>query len=94
MYTQSIFEGELNGRGRKKLDRVKEVSRDKSKTLERRVRIEIPTDMELSEEEMKTIVEATENEIIDVIRDAQAQQLAAKAEANEVSVGVVVSKSF
>ena len=81
-------------KGEKKLDRVKEVSRDKSKTLERRVRIEIPTDMELSEEEMKTIVEATENEIIDVIRDAQAQQLAAKAEANEVSVGVVVSKSF
>jgi hypothetical protein len=45
---------------------------------EREVSIEIPEGMKLSEEEIKAVVSATQNEIIDIIRDEQAKELAAK----------------
>lgn len=46
---------------------------------EREIRVEIPADMELSEEELRKVAHAAENEIVDVARGAQATALAAKS---------------
>ncbi len=46
---------------------------------EKEISIEIPSGMELSEEEMKGVVSATQNEIVDVIRGSQAKTLAERA---------------
>lgn len=39
--------------------------------IEREVRVEIPADMELSEEELRKVAHAVENEIVDVARGVQ-----------------------
>jgi hypothetical protein len=53
---------------------------------EREIRIEIPAGVEFSEEEIKKVVTATQNEIVDVIRGVQAKQLAAETVAK---IGIV-----
>jgi hypothetical protein len=63
----------------------------------REIRIEMPAGVELSEEEMKKIASATENEIVDIIRNSQAR-LAAKSktvpETVKVEVQAQVSPKF
>lgn len=57
-----------------------EIQREESKSsVEREIRIEKPEGIELSEEEMKKIVSATQNEIVETIRGGAAKQIAAKA---------------
>jgi hypothetical protein len=55
----------------------------------REIRIEMPSGVEFSEEEMRKIAAATENEIVDVIRYAQAR-LAAKTKTVPETVKVEV----
>jgi len=55
---------------------------------ERKIRIEIPSGLKLSEEEIQKIATATENEIVEVISGTQAEQLVQAKAVDVVKVEV------
>jgi hypothetical protein len=71
-----------------------EISKSASKVSEseHQIIIEIPTDVELSEEEMGKIASAVENEIVDIIRGEQAKKLVASRIRIQMHMNIIECK--